>query len=256
MIPYEGKLAIFTTFYNYQGYSPYVRSLATTLGVLSHLGARHEYFMEAASFHPAEAANQIMTDLCNRDDFTDLLFIDADESWAAEDVVRLLLHKEEIVGASYRMKNNWDEYVGRLVYKDGLPYGKMLEDGTPVLLQADRVAAGFMRIKVDALRKWRDAYPEQVMESGFVLFLDRAVFDGLHYQEDMAFCRRWADIGGEMWIDPNIKVDHWGFECFKGDFSAHLHKRHTPKIEFGEDAKAAFDVIQSMAAEIEARKVA
>ena len=208
--------------------------------------------MQAASFHVEQAVNTFLTDMLESD-FTDVLLIDSDESWNAADVVRLLLHPEEIVGASYRMKNRWDEYVGQIVYKDGHPDGKLLADGTP-LLKADRVAGGFMRIKVSALKKWAEAYPERIDDGGrqLVPFFSRVVFDGVAHCNDMAFCRKWQDIGGEMWLDPNINIDHWGFEQHAGDLNGYLRVKHTPKP----DIHAAFDTVREMAARIEARKVA
>ena len=195
--------------------------------------------------------NNTLTEVMERGDFTDILLIDSDESWKPEDVVRILLHPEEIVGASYRMKNKWDEYVGQITYEDGFPKGRILPDGTP-LLRAERVAGGFMRIKVSALRKWAESYPELVSEEPDgkkVQFFSRMLADGEVYCQDMAFCRRWLDIGGELWIDPNINVTHWGMTPYEGDLNAHLKALHNPKT----DAKEAFEVVRQMAQEIKQR---
>ena len=250
-IPYDGKLAVFTSFYSHYAYAPYVISLAHTLGVLSRLGVEWDYLARPSDFHVERAINNTLTEIMERDDFTDVLMIDSDESWEPEGVVRLLLHPEEIVGASYRMKNQWETYVGRWkVDEEGRPRGKILADGT-ALLKADRVAAGFMRIKVSALRKWAAAYPDLVSEEPDgkkVQFFSRMLADGEMHCQDMAFCRRWMDIGGELWIDPNVKVNHWGMECHHGDLDKHLR---------GKDKIAqSFEVIKNMAAEIQARKAA
>lgn len=251
-LKYDGKLAIFTSFYSHMAFAPYIRSLATTLGVLQKLGVEHDYLMRPSDFHIERAINNTLTEVMERDDFTDILLIDSDESWEPEGVIRLLMHPEEIVGGSYRMKNNWNEYVGEIRYsEDGFPMGKMLADGTP-LLEATRVAAGFMRIKVSALRKWAAAYPDLRSEEpdGIkVQFFHRYVADGEMHCQDMAFCRRWQEIGGKLWIDPMIKIGHWGFNCFDGDLSKHLKGIHSGQ-------KAAFDTIRQMAAEIEARQAA
>lgn len=247
-IPYQGKLAIFTSFYSHIAYAPYILSLAPTLGALSRLGVEWDYLARPSDFHIERAINNTLTEVMERGDFTDVLMIDSDESWRPEDVVRLLLHPEEIVGASYRMKNRWEEYVGSIRYKDGFPDGKMLADGTP-LLKADRVAAGFMRIKVSALRKWADAYPDLVSEEPDgkkVQFFSRGLFDGEMFCQDMAFSKRWLDIGGELWIDPNINITHWGMEPHIGDLNGHLRNIHTPKVD-------AFETIKQMAADIAKR---
>lgn len=251
---YTGKLAIFTSFYSHLAYAPYVRSLATTLGGLSALGIRWDYLCRLSDFHIERAVNNTLTEIMERDDFTDVLLIDSDESWELEGVLRLLAHPEEIVGASYRMKNSWDHYVGRPIYRDGLPVGRMLADGTP-LLEADRVAGGFMRIKVSALRKWAAAYPELVSEEPDgkkVQFFSRMLADGEMHCQDMAFCRRWLDIGGKLWIDPNIKVGHWGMTCYEGDLVAKMKGDHAPKLT----EKEAFEMVAQMAQAIEQRKAA
>ena len=248
MTPYTGKLAIVTHFYNYFAYSPYVRSLATTIGLLSALGIKHEYIMRASDFHIERAGNNTWTELMESGEFTDILNIDSDHSWDAADVVRLLLHPEEIVGASYRMKNSYEQYVGTIKYKDGHPDGKLLKDGTP-LLRADRVAGGFMRVKVSALRKWAAAYPDLISvepDGPKVQFFLRGIQDGYMACPDMEFCRRWTDIGGELWIDPNIKVDHWGFEKHPGDLNAFLRRKHS-------GVEKAFAVVAQMAADIKSR---
>lgn len=229
-LQYRGKLAIFTTFYNYMAFAPYIRSLATTLGVLSELGIAHEYLMQPADFHVERAVNNILNDLCDGDDFTDVLFIDSDETWEPDGVLRLLSHREDMVGATYRMKNRWHDYVGHVLYEDGMPLGRTLGDGTP-LLQADRVAGGFLRMKVSGLRRFRDHYPDLTIEEGGkrkTQFFTRIVRDGVVHDQDMSFCRLWLEMGETLWIDPMIKVDHWGFEKHAGDFEAHLRAIHSP----------------------------
>lgn len=250
-IPYTGRLAIFTSFYSHIAYAPYILSLAPTLGALSKLGVDWEYLARPSDFHIERAINNTLTEVMESGAFTDILMIDSDESWRPEDVVRLLMHPEEIVGCSYRMKNNWDEYVGSIQYKDGFPEGRMLPDGTP-LLKATRLAAGFLRIKVSALRKFADAYPDLISEEPDgkkVQFFSRMIADGEMHCQDMAFSRRWLDIGGELWLDPNINITHWGMTPYIGDLNGHLRSIHTPKT----GVQQAFETVKELAQQIKAR---
>lgn len=242
---YNGKLAIFTSFYSHVAYAPYIRSLVTTLGVLNGLGIKHDYLMRPSDFHIERAINNTLTEIMERDDFTDVLLIDSDESWEPEGVIRLLNHPEEIVGGSYRMKNSWDQYTGSLKYENGVPVGRMLNDGT-ALIEAERVAAGFLRIRVSALRKFHDHYqdlrsaePDGVKTQ----FFSRMIADGIVHCQDMAFSRRWKDMGGQLWIDPCIKIGHWGLTCHDGDLDSHLRGKN--KVQ------QAFDTIKKMAQNIE-----
>jgi hypothetical protein len=251
LIPYTGRLAIFTSFYSHYAYAPYVISLAQTLGVLSALGVKWDYLARPSDFHIERAINNTLTEVLEHGGFTDVLLIDSDESWEPQGVVRLLLHPEEIVAGTYRMKNAWNQYVGSLKRRGGTPLGKILPDGT-ALLEADRVAAGFLRIKVSALRKWADAYPDlrsKEPDGEKVQFFSRMLApDGEMMCQDMAFSKRWLDIGGQLWIDPTVKIGHWGMECHQGDYDKHLRDQ----VKAHETA-AAFAAVKEMAADIKKR---
>ncbi len=261
MQKYDGKLAIFTSFYSHYAYAPYCISLGQTLGVLHRLGVDCHYIARPSDFHIERALNNTLTELMERGDFTDVLLIDSDESWEPEGAYRLLMHEEEIVAGSYRMKNNWNEYVGQIRRKDGCPVGKQCPDGH-YLLEAERVAAGFLRIKISALHKWAAAYPEAVSiepDGRKVQFFERITApNGEKMCQDMAFSKRWRDIGGQLWIDPMVKIGHWGMECHDGDLDEHLRAERA-KQETGnalQDAAPALAAIKQMAAEIKSRSVA
>jgi hypothetical protein len=35
--------------------------------------------------------------------------------------------------------------------------------------------------------------------------------------EDYTFSRRWQDMGGEIWLDPSISLNHYGSFNFQGN---------------------------------------
>jgi hypothetical protein len=43
---------------------------------------------------------------------------------------------------------------------------------------------------------------------------------GTYLSEDFAFCKRWTDLGGEIWADLESQLDHVGPSVFNGDISA------------------------------------
>lgn len=253
MTPYKGKVAIFTSFYSFFAFSPYTISLARTCGVLSKLGIEWDYLARPADFHIERAINNTLSEVMERDDFTDVFLIDSDESWKPEDFVRLLLYPQEIVGGAYIMKNTASDYVGSLRHVDGCPVGIRQPDGS-YLMEAERVAAGFMRIKVSALRKWAAAYPHLVSNEPdgakvqfFSRMLDTDAVSGQQFAfcQDMAFSKRWRDIGGQLWIDPMVKVDHWWITNHPGDFDKYLRNRKKLADDFA--------IVAQMAEEIQAR---
>jgi hypothetical protein len=40
--------------------------------------------------------------------------------------------------------------------------------------------------------------------------------------EDYAFCRRWIDIGGKVWVDLQCRLLHLGQHNFRGDLAESL----------------------------------
>ena len=46
--------------------------------------------------------------------------------------------------------------------------------------------------------------------------------DGTCLSEDFAFCKRWTDMGGEIWADLNSRLGHVGPMTFHGDLSSQL----------------------------------
>jgi hypothetical protein len=47
---------------------------------------------------------------------------------------------------------------------------------------------------------------------------------GVFLSEDYSFCRRWTDMGGEIWVDLQSRLKHVGPLIFDGDFSSQLRK--------------------------------
>ena len=45
-----------------------------------------------------------------------------------------------------------------------------------------------------------------------------------YLSEDYTFCRRWQKIGGEIWLDPNTKLNHVGSYTFEGDVSKIINR--------------------------------
>jgi hypothetical protein len=43
--------------------------------------------------------------------------------------------------------------------------------------------------------------------------------DRRYLSEDYTFCRRWQDMGGEIWVDPNTKLSHVGSYTFEGNLN-------------------------------------
>lgn len=103
------------------------------------------------------------------------------------------------------------------------------------LLEVYDAGTGFMLISRDALEKMIEAFKDDISyvsdsttvnDDGVIqqVKVDRyALFDtsidletNRYLSEDYTFCRRWQNIGGKVWIDPNIVLNHHGSYTYRG----------------------------------------
>jgi len=223
----EGKRVLIAT-PAYQGLvgTQYVNSLIASLSALRAAGAEVAYAIYANSGSVPRTRNQAVASMMSGG-FTDLVFVDADMGWRAEDLCRLLAYDTSIVGATYPARTDvhprwivvWPEEV------------KQHETG---LLTARRLGTGFLRVRRDVIEKLEELHPElkydaphaktkEEKEHLFAFFDYHLVEheDGSrgHLSEDYYFCDLVTDAGFTIWVDPDIYMEHIGTKKFVGTFS-------------------------------------
>jgi len=157
-------------------------------------------------------------------DCTDLMFIDSDINFDAEDIFRLMAWnsdpKKGIVAGIPVARKKGKVYISTLDTDDD-EHIFMDKMG---LVRAKRVATAFMIIRRDVFTQLKDAHPEWVYHDEkkvgdeMIAFFDFALKDGNYIGEDFLFCDRARELGFEVWIDPTIKLGHMGVEEFAGSF--------------------------------------
>ncbi len=202
---YDGKLGV-----------SYVRALIETERALRDAGIPLSLHFTVQSSLVMHARNEIVADFL-RSDATDLLFIDSDIGWQAPDVLRLLNHDVAVAAGVYRRKTEALSFV--VVFPEGQVVRRQRATG---LLEASRVGAGFLRLRRDALERMVALHPElRYVHDGrsdaphHALF-DTSMIDGELCGEDWTFCARWRAAGGQIWVDPDIVLDHIGTRAFSG----------------------------------------
>lgn len=145
-----------------------------------------------------------------------MVYIDYDVSWEPEDLVTLLETPGDVVAGTYRCKTDDREeilYMGA-IFNDPetfQPIGR--EDGC---IRAKVVPAGFLKVTAAAIDHFMRSYPDLCYGPQYALSIDlfhHGAHDGLWWGEDYAFSRNYLDSGGEIWLVPNLNLDHW-----QGDF--------------------------------------
>jgi glycosyltransferase involved in cell wall biosynthesis len=136
-----------------------------------------------------------------------IVFIDHDLSWSPGDLLKLIETEGDVVSGVYRFKKDEEEYMGALITSnDGRPIAR--EDGC---IKAHSIPAGFLKITKEAVGRFMTAYPELCYGPKYnpsVDLFNHGAFGGTWWGEDYAFARRWRDLGGDIWIVPNLNLDH------------------------------------------------
>jgi hypothetical protein len=176
---------------------------------------------------------------------THLLFIDADIGFEPEQVHRLLSFDKDFTAAAYPLKAlDWQslpEHVtrdGEPLEQAGLRYVGKLCTGPELRIDGSFATAvhaggGFQLIRRSVFERLIEAHPEKRYTNALVFAQDGrnkvpyyALFDSMidgqtdtYLSEDYAFCQRWRDIGGEIWVDLESRLTHVGGHDFHGNFA-------------------------------------
>ena len=183
--------------------------------------------------------------------YTRLLFIDADIEFQVEDVLKLIAHNKEVCVGAYPKKGvNWQRIKDSIISKPGqdisdrdiaaagsdyaINFKFVNRDSKQIAIENGVIklhdgATGFMMIKREVIDKMITEYPElkynndlntpPELNPHFYAFFDTMIDpkDKRYLSEDYTFSRRWQDIGGEIWLDPTISLNHYGSFNFQGN---------------------------------------
>jgi len=185
-------------------------------------------------------------------DYTHLMFVDADIEFQVDDILKLWMHDKDVAVGAYPKKGvNWShikeailldpsqnhspgqigalgsDYAINFQFIDKHKKQVGVENG---LIKLHDAGTGFMMIKREAILKLIKEYPEikynNDVQMGGVDLKDNfyALFDTMidpvdkrYLSEDYTFCRRWQKMGGDIWLDPSISLNHYGSFCFQGN---------------------------------------
>lgn len=146
-----------------------------------------------------------------------LLFIDSDIAFTPEDVGKLWQMGEPFVVGCYTMKTLDAPYAawreGELLTLDKLPTEPFC---------VDYAGTGFMMIDRYVFEKLITDCPEiQEYEEGKIgkcwSFFQDPIMHGFHCSEDYFFCEMWRQYGGEVWMNPDVRLKHIGTHIFGND---------------------------------------
>jgi len=244
------RLFIATPCYGGMLTEAYFRSMVRTLTFFN----QHQIpvaFGTIANESLVTRARNVLVAYFLQSNYTRLLFIDADIEFQVEDVLKLIAHNKEVCVGAYPKKGvNWQRIRDavlsngqapmddRMIAASGSDYAINFKfvnaDMKQIAIESGVIklhdgATGFMMIKREAIDKMIAAYPELKynndlntppdLQDFFYAFFDTMIDpkDRRYLSEDYTFSRRWQGIGGDIWLDPSISLNHFGSFNFQGN---------------------------------------
>lgn len=190
--------------------------------------------------NPISSARNLLLAEFLASDCDDLVWIDWDIAWGKGQLMELIDYPVDFVGAVPPHRNDTGTFPVRWDSSDT----HIRTDPATGLIKIEGMPMAFVRIKRCAVEEMVAAYPHLEYhhpgapnDSAWRLFSFDLIGRG-EWSEDMMFCRRFREIGGEVWCDPTIQFSHIGPKRFVGS----IHEYLTCKPEFDEfrDQNAAF----------------
>ena len=247
----KNKFFVATPCYGGQLTEPYFRSTVKMLTFFNQHKIPLAFGTIANESLVTRARNVLLAYFLNSD-YSHLLFIDADIEYKVEDVLKLYVHDKDVVVGAYPKKGvNWT-HIKEAILMDparqhtpgqigalGSDYAinfKFTNKETKTvsvqngLIELHDAGTGFMMIKREAILKMIEHYPELKynndvqmngvdLKDNFYALFDTMIdpVDKRYLSEDYTFCRRWQGMGGDIWLDPSISLNHYGSFCFQGN---------------------------------------
>ena len=249
----DKHIFIATSCYGGQIGEPYFRSMMRLAILCNKFDIQFTVSTLANESLITRGRNTLVSFFMEHPEATHLFFIDADIEFDPNDLLRMVAYDKPItVGAYPKKAINWDSIVNAarnneeetaqtieghssnyvvnfdfLKDEDGKPQPQIqIRDN---LIKLKDAGTGFMCIQKEVIQQMFDKMPE--LKYANDINVDQkfekhmyALFDCIidpesrrYLSEDYTFCRRWQDMGGEVFLDPRTALNHVGHYTFRGN---------------------------------------
>jgi len=196
---YDGKLPIET-----------VRCLLAEQAVAIGGGVDLQFRLLPSCSHPAMGRNQFAQEFMDSD-ADRLVFLDADVTFEPGAILKIALAKQDFVGGAYRFKT--DEEIYPVMWEPGPLRGIKTGEAT-ALLEVASLPGGFLSLSRVVFERLSAAHPDRAYQhfgKTAHAYFQMPFHDGWLYGEDSYFCKEWREIGGQVFLDPELALTHWEF---------------------------------------------
>lgn len=167
------------------------------------------------------AARNICVHEFFKSDCDEIIFIDSDVGFDKNALSQLISHDKDIVAGVYPYKQDNEGYPCIMAWDEN----NNCKEESSGLVYAEVVPTGFLRIRRSVFERMAEHYSMKRCADKMYSFFDTgALFpdDDKWYGEDVYFCKRWRDMGGQIFIDPKLSFVHTGTKNWSGSLHNYL----------------------------------
>ena len=209
--------------------SSYTFAISKSREALHKAGIPTAYLLLSGNTHVDDGRNNAVYEFL-QSDCTDLVFLDADVSWKAEDLVRLCKFDCDIVGGVYPFRVTTAK-------RRGMPYrplaGAEPEGG---LVEVEGLPTGFMRIRrsvLEAMAADSPAYFSKKDDRDNVpLIFERTLEAGTRWGGDLNFCNKFRAAGGRVYAATGFHLGHAYKGVIRDSLGAYLRRRAGTSLHY------------------------
>jgi len=251
------KIFVATPCYVGQVHVKYMESVMALHQLLMQAGIGFEFFNIPFDSLIPRARNASITRFMASKDSTHLLFVDADIQFHPQSVLKMLKEDKDVIAGCYpkkaidfeAVKENYSKTENQVeLIQSAVKYAynfkpqasHKIERGVVEILDAP---TGFLMVKKKVFRQMIAQYPgmeyrndvrayQITPEDRFFDLFPSQVFDRRYLSEDYGFCRLWQKMGGTIFADLTVKLNHIGQFAYMGDPIVHL--KHSKNVGFSD----------------------
>ena len=195
----------------------YVLGLVRALPELLSVEVAATYGLLTGFPHVDDARNLLVADFL-KTECTDLVFWDADVGASAAAITRLLIHDKDVVGGAYPLRQPVMQFPVKPV-----PGAAPDENG---VLACKGVPTGFLRIRRHVLEKLAaKATKVQMIGTEIPVIFERMTIGSERMGGDYAFCHKWREEGGGVYLDTTLTLTHQGLFDYAGCYGIAIRHR-------------------------------
>lgn len=207
----------------YAGVEPgYVFALYESVKLLERYNIKTELALYANDCHVDDSRNALVKRFLETD-CEQLVFLDSDVRWEAEDLNKLIGFQEDVVGGTYPLKQEEEGYPVMM--------GEAKKSGE--LYEVEALPTGFLKIRRNVLERMASIAPKYFGKKDATptpLIFERTMVDGVRWGGDTTFCRKWKEMGGKIHLYPSPLMEHTGSRTWSGRFSAYMRGKEIGAI--------------------------